>query len=42
MIIRVWTDNACNKEDTFFVFCGLSKKKNVAVSLFYVVAAETY
>lgn len=26
MIIRVWADNACNKEDTFFVFCGLSKK----------------
>ena len=26
MIIRVWADNAYNKDGTFFVFCGLSKK----------------
>ena len=41
-IIRVWADNACNKKDTFFVLYGLRKKWNVAVLLFYAVAAETY
>ena len=42
MIIRVWADNVCNKKDTFFVLYGLRKKWNVAVLLFYAVAAETY